>query len=102
MKTTKESADRNAYVRFFDWLDSGMFRALGTDESALDTTTHLHPTSCPICAHPMDEHRIDHSTANTALICPEPPLPLATDQRALNEMGMPTPRAQEKLLRTAH
>ena len=38
----------------------------------MDQNPDLHPDSppCPVCAHSMSEHTIDHSTRNTILNCP--------------------------------
>lgn len=44
---------------------------------------------CPLCAHTMDEHRIDHSGRDAVLHCPVDHLPEPVDLRPLNELGMP-------------
>lgn len=44
---------------------------------------------CPLCAHAMDEHRIDHSGRDAVLHCPVDHLPEPDDRRPLNELGMP-------------
>lgn len=47
--------------------------------------------ACPVCAHPMSEHRIDHSMANAVLECPVPHEGLYdhVDDAPLNEVGQP-------------
>ena len=44
---------------------------------------------CPLCAHPMGEHTIDHSGRDAVLHCPVAHLPEPVDTRPLNELGMP-------------
>lgn len=44
---------------------------------------------CPLCAHAMTEHRIDHSGRDGVLHCPVDHLPEPEDLRPLNELGMP-------------
>ncbi|MBB5641200.1 hypothetical protein [Cryobacterium roopkundense] len=50
----------------------------------------LGDKACPVCARPMREHFIDHSTRNAVLNCPVPH-PGAWDRDAfepVNELGM--------------
>lgn len=56
----------------------------GTTETG---TTHDRAL-CPLCAHPMSEHRIDHSGRDGILHCPVDHLPEPDDRRPLNELGM--------------
>lgn len=54
-------------------------------------TTENHSEShgvCPLCAHPMSEHRVDHSGRDAILHCPVDHLPAPDDRRPLNELGM--------------
>lgn len=60
----------------------------GTTEPDV-TTTADGAASCPLCAHPMSEHRIDHSGRDSMLHCPVDHLPPPHDERHLNELGMP-------------
>ena len=45
-------------------------------------------SACPLCAHPMSEHRVDHSGRDGILHCPVDHLPAPDDRRPLNELGM--------------
>lgn len=82
----------NAFTHFFDRIDRALLPAFGpppviADDSAPEPTDEK---PCPICGHPMFEHVIDHSTANTVLICPtDERLPETDVEGPLNELGMP-------------
>jgi len=83
----------NSFTRFFDRVDRALLPVFGpsppTAESEADTTP-LDQRSCPICGHPMFEHVVDHSTANTVLICPtDERLPEPDETAPYNELGMP-------------
>ena len=91
-------------VRSAAWVDRKLTPVFGpppvgpyaddADDSRVPTTT------CPVCGHPMVEHRIDHSTPNAILECPAPidhNLEF-NDHSPLDEFGMPLrgPRPAKK------
>ncbi|MFB6609001.1 hypothetical protein ACFCVO_01660 [Agromyces sp. NPDC056379] len=92
--------DGNAFTHFFDKVDRVLEPVFSnppapTDEAPLEPTDGK---ACPICGHPMFEHFIDHSTANTVLVCPtDVRLPEHEVGGPYNELGMPaTGRRLEK------
>lgn len=92
----------NTFTRFFDRVDRVLLPALGPPRAMQEERGDEIPRdqrACPICGHPMYEHVIDHSTANTVLECPtEERLPEREVPGPYNELGMPaTGRRLEKL-----
>jgi hypothetical protein len=99
-----ESGSR--FTRFFERVDeviSPAFVAKHVNDEGPDDRSDLTERSCPICGHPMFEHRIDESTSNVLVECPtEERLPERAASGPLNEYGMPaTGRRLEKYQRRA-
>jgi len=92
-KVDKQRSDVPSFVRAVNWMNRKLMPYVGPPalgpygEPTLPTDTDL----CPVCAHPMGEHTIDHSTANAILHCPVEPVPGhgRDDTTPLNELGMP-------------
>ena len=87
---------RNAFTRFFDRVDRtaqpGVRVARVAPEDP-DDRSHLGEKPCPICGHPMFEHRVDESTSNVLVECPtDERLPERDASGPLNEFGMPASR----------
>lgn len=75
-----------------EWLDGKLVPKLGgaelgpyDEESEESVLAH---DACPLCGHPMAEHTIDRSSANTVLNCPAPQKPAPESFEPLNEVGM--------------
>jgi hypothetical protein len=85
--------DRNAFTRFFDRVDRTLSPAFASPEMAPedpDDRSQLGEKPCPVCGHPMFEHRVDESTSNVLLECPtDERLPERAVTGPLNEFGMP-------------
>ena len=83
----------NTFTRFFDRVDRALLPAFGPPppmQEEADDDVPRDQRACPICGHPMYEHVIDHSTANTVLECPtEERLPEREVTGPYNELGMP-------------
>lgn len=76
--------------RMAEWLDGKLTPTLGPPPvGPYGDEPEGADKKCPVCGHPMDEHRIDHSTTNAVLICPVEPLPVEQSHEPLNEVGMP-------------
>ncbi|MET1052065.1 MAG: hypothetical protein ABWX65_05435 [Mycetocola sp.] len=79
-------------VRSAAWVDRKLTPVFGPPPvGSLDDDGRVPSTSCPVCGHPMGEHRIDHSTPNAILECPAPiDHTLEYNQHSpLDEFGMP-------------
>ncbi len=85
--------DGNAFTRFFDRVDRTLSPVFESPQSAPEDPedrSQLGEKPCPICGHPMFEHRIDESTPNVLLECPtDERLPEPAASGPLNEFGMP-------------
>ena len=83
----------NSFTRFFDRVDRVLGPAFVSPLMPADEETSAMPEDqkpCPLCGRPMFEHVIDHSTANTVLVCPtDERLPEHEVEGPLNELGMP-------------
>jgi hypothetical protein len=93
---TRENAgpeSGNRFARFFERVDeviSPAFVAKHVPDEGPDDRSDLGERPCPLCGHPMFEHRIDESTPNVLLECPtEERLPERAAGGPLNEFGMP-------------
>jgi hypothetical protein len=91
----------NSFTRFFDRVDRALEPVFGDRPMPAEEERPAVPAdqqTCPICGHPMFEHVIDHSTANTVLVCPtDERLPERDVSGPYNELGMPaTGRRREK------
>ena len=91
----------NSFTRFFERVDRVLEPVFGDPPMPAEDEGPGVPEdqkACPICGHPMFEHVIDHSTANTVLVCPtDERLPEREVAGPYNELGMPaTGRRLEK------
>lgn len=86
------------YVHFIDWLNHRLMGPIGPPDLGPydEVVKRVGDALCPVCAHPMAEHTIDHSTPNTVLNCPAPPIPERFDDAPINEFGMPKRDAAPK------
>ena len=79
-------------VRSAAWVDRKLTPVFGPPPVGPYADDDRAPvTTCPVCGHPMDEHRIDHSARNAVLECPAPidhNLEF-NDHSPLDEFGMP-------------
>ncbi|WP_400998442.1 hypothetical protein [Agromyces sp. GXQ0307] len=95
--------DGNAFTRFFDRVDRVMTPAFESPRMAPeepDDRSQSGEKPCPLCGHPMFEHRIDESTSNVLLECPtDVRLPEPAASGPLNEFGMPASEERVEKLR---
>ena len=95
--------DRNAFTRFFERVDRTLSPAVESPQVAPedpDDRSQLGEKPCPICGHPMFEHRIDESTSNVLLECPtDERLPERAISGPLNEFGMPASETRVEKMR---
>lgn len=88
-------------VRSAAWVDRKLTPVFGPPPVGPYADDGRAPVStCPVCGHPMAEHRIDHSARNAILECPAPidhNLEF-NDHSPLDELGMPLhgPRPAKK------
>jgi|SRR5690554_1217513 len=79
--------------RMAEWLDAKLVRTIGPPPigpyEGEQNEQRDASDSCPLCDHPMREHRIDRSHPNAVLICPVAPNPEVESYEPLNEVGMP-------------
>lgn len=85
-------------THLFEWVEDKLRPILGSPPvGTYDASETVALKDCPVCGHPMREHTIDHSTANTILNCPVPH-PGAWDRDAfepVNEFGMVTRKTRD-------
>ena len=88
------SYQAGGYLRFIDWLNRSLEGPLGPPPSGPfdEVVQQVGAATCPVCAHPMSEHRIDHTVPNTVLHCPVGHGKPAVHQEPLNELGVPKRR----------
>ena len=85
------SQESRGYLRFIDWLNRTLEGPLGPPPMGPfdEVAQQVGAATCPVCARPMSEHRIDHTVPNAVLHCPVGHERPAQHQEPLNELGMP-------------
>ncbi|GAB3126229.1 hypothetical protein [Glaciibacter psychrotolerans] len=91
MVEDRKSRAAGTYAHLFEWVEDKLRPAFENPPAGIyEATTISNLSVCPICGHSMQEHTIDHSSQNTLLICPGPPV-TAGDRdvfKRVNEFGM--------------
>ena len=67
-----EPGEAGRYMRFIDWLNRSLKGPLGPPSSGPfdEVVQQVGAATCPVCRHPMSEHRIDLTAPNAELHCP--------------------------------
>ena len=70
MAREEAGPETQARARFFDRVDRPQPAFVLGNQEDPDDRSHLGEKPCPICGHPMFEHRVDESTSNVLVECP--------------------------------
>ncbi|QAY74057.1 hypothetical protein ET445_12630 [Agromyces protaetiae] len=85
--------DGNAFTHFFDRVDRALSPVFESPPGPQNEGPQQPPSAdaaCPVCGHPMFEHRFDNDAGNVILICPTADrLPERNESTPFNELGMP-------------
>lgn len=91
MVQNRKQRGSGSRTHIFEWVEDKLRPVFDSPPVGSYEAEHaVDLQECPICGRSMREHTIDHSTANTILICPVPH-PGAWDRDAfepVNEFGM--------------
>ncbi|MEO6199690.1 MAG: hypothetical protein ABIX44_00845 [Cryobacterium sp.] len=91
MMQNKKAQGSGSRSRVFEWVEDKLRPVfVSPPAGTYEAEGAVDLQDCPICGRSMREHTIDHSVANTILICPVPH-PGAWDRDAfepVNEYGM--------------